>query len=251
MTNSAGGDGDLMLAATNLLRPGPTRIGSLGRVTLPRTVRLRSVLSWLIGGTLGLIPGATASSVLGGLGPLAAGLFIGAGAGHLVVNAEPLPGEHLLSWLFLASGSHRHRVNLNGIKTRIVLRPIDEGPPPGPSPVEVARAGDMVAYALAVTGQLQRGAQVFIGICPLETVAVGEVRIVGGMVAVRPEVPAALKRRPAGRRGGGPPLRSPRLATPPTAGPRRAVRRGPRAWSGPADRPAATRRRSGVARGAG
>ena len=174
-----------MLAATKLLRPGPTRVGSLGRITLPRTVRLRSLVSWVIGGICGALVGAVAAAMLGGLTPLAIGVFVGAGAGHLVTNVEPLPGENVLSYLRLASTSQRNRVVLNGTRTRIVLRSLDAAPPDGPGPAEVARAGAVVAYAVPVTRQLQAGARAYIGICPLADVAAGPVRIAGSMVAVR------------------------------------------------------------------
>lgn len=178
--------GHLMLAATDLLRPGPARVGSLGRVTLPRTVRLRSLVAWVTGGATGLAIGAAGAAVVGGFVPLAVGLFAGAGMGHLVVNVEPIPGETLLTYLSLASGGHRNRVALNGTRTRIVVRRSSEGPPMGSPPVEVARTTSLVAYAVPVTRRLQTGAQAFIGICPLETVAAGRVCIVSGMVAVSP-----------------------------------------------------------------
>ncbi|MDQ6782784.1 MAG: hypothetical protein M3063_04950 [Actinomycetota bacterium] len=178
------GDGHLMLAATKLLRPGPTRVGSLGRITLPRTVRLRSLVSWVIGGACGALVGSVASAVIGGVAPLAAGVFVGSGLGHLVINVEPLPGESVSSYLWLASSSHRNRVVVNGARTRIVVRSADDGPPDGVVPVEVARAGSAVAYAVPVTRQLQTGAQAYVGVCPLTTVAAGRVDIVGGMVAV-------------------------------------------------------------------
>lgn len=178
-----------MLAATKLLRPGPTRIGSLGRITLPRTVRLRSLVSWMLGGAGGLVVGALVGAVLGGITPLAIGFFLGAGLGHVVTNLEPLPGENVLSYLRLASTSQRNRVVLNGTRTRIVLRPLGDEPPAGDVPVEVARAGSVVAYAVPVTRQLQAGALVSVGICPLPDVAAGPVRITGGMV------PVAVRRR--------------------------------------------------------
>lgn len=175
-----------MLAATNLLRPGPSRIGSLGRITLPRTVRLRSLVAWVVGALTGLLVGAVGASLVGGVLPLAVGASLGAGAGHLAVNLEPVPGESAWSWLRLASTARRNRVELNGIATRIVIRSVDEGPPNGCPPVEVARAGSSVAYAVPSTSPLDASAHAYIGICPLETVIAGEVRIVGGLVDVAP-----------------------------------------------------------------
>jgi hypothetical protein len=208
LTDPVAGDGHLMLAATRLLRPGPTRVGSLGRITLPRTVRLRSLVSWVVGGTCGLLVGAVVAAVLGGLIPLAIGVFVGAGLGHVVSNVEPLPGENVLSYLRLASASQRNRVALNGMRTRIILCPLGDAPPDGPVPVEVARAGGVVAYAVPVTRQLQAGARAYIGICPLAEVAAGPVRIAGNMVAVatRPEAGQPLRRR-GGHPRPGPPRR--------------------------------------------
>lgn len=196
-----------MLAATKLLRPGPTRVGSLGRITLPRTVRLRSLVSWVVGGTGGLLIGAVVAAVLGGLTPLAIGVFVGAGLGHVVTNVEPLPGENVLTYLRLASTSQRNRVVLNGARTRVVLRAAEDGPPAGPVPVEVARAGSVVAYAVPVTGQLQSGARAYIGICPLADIAAGPVRITGGMV---PVTPGSVDDRGVRRRSGHPPPEPPR-----------------------------------------
>ncbi|MDQ2724443.1 MAG: hypothetical protein M3Y36_02980 [Actinomycetota bacterium] len=205
-----GRDGHLMLAATKLLRPGPTRVGSLGRITLPRTVRLRSLVSWVIGGTFGLLMGAVVAAVVGGITPLAIGVFVGAGLGHVVTNVEPQPGENVLSYLLLASTSQRNRVALNGTRTRIVLRSVCDDPPEGfseaRSPIEVARAGSVVAYAVPVTRQLQAGARAYIGICPLAEVAAGPVRIAGGMVAVaaRPVDERGLRHRSGHPRPGPP-----------------------------------------------
>lgn len=173
-----------MLAATNLLRPGPTRVGSLGRITLPRTVRLRSLVAWGIGGAGGLLIGAVAASFVGGLLPVAVGGFLGAGAGHLVVNVEPVPGETAFSWLRLASTGRHNRVAVNGAATRIVMRSVDDGPPDGCLPIEVARAADWVAYAVPAGSLLEASARAYIGICPLGTVIAGEVSIIGGLVAV-------------------------------------------------------------------
>ncbi|MDQ2729159.1 MAG: hypothetical protein M3Y91_15175, partial [Actinomycetota bacterium] len=126
---ASGRDGHLMLAATKLLRPGPTRVGSLGRITLPRTIRLRSLVSWVIGGAFGVLLGAVLAAVVGGITPLAIGVFVGAGLGHVVTNVEPQPGENVLNYLLLVSTSQRNRVALNGTKTRIVLRSFGDGPP--------------------------------------------------------------------------------------------------------------------------
>jgi hypothetical protein len=143
----------------------------------------------MLGGAGGLVVGALVGAVLGGITPLAIGFFLGAGLGHVVTNLEPLPGENVLSYLRLASTSQRNRVVLNGTRTRIVLRPLGDEPPAGDVPVEVARAGSVVAYAVPVTRQLQAGALVSVGICPLPDVAAGPVRITGGMV------PVAVRRR--------------------------------------------------------
>jgi hypothetical protein len=173
-----------MLAATELLRPGPTRIGSLGHLALPRTVRLRSLLAWVAGGAGGLLVGAVADAVIGGVGPLAAGLFGGAALAHLAVNVEPLPGENLLTWLHLTSGSHHRRVAMNGTRTRVVVCSLTEPVPAGAS--QVARAGDRVAWAVPARRGPGGGALVAVGTCPLDTVIVGTVRIVGGTVDVAP-----------------------------------------------------------------
>lgn len=175
---------DLMLAATDLLRPGPARIGAIGRIGLPRSVPVRSLVAWVAGAGVGLLAGAVARALIGGLGPLAAGAFGGAALAHLAVSAEPLPGEHLLSWLHLTSAAHQRRVAASGRRLCVVVRRADQPPPAGGW--EVAAAGELVAWAAPAAGRLDAGAVLAIGVCPLDRIVTGRVHIAGGLVEVAP-----------------------------------------------------------------
>jgi hypothetical protein len=200
----ADGGRDLMLAATRLLRPGPARVGSLGRIGLPRSVPVRSLVAWAVGGAVGLLAGAVMRAVIGGLGPLAAGLVAGAALAHLAVVAEPLPGEHLLTWLQLTSAGRQRRVAGAGRRLCVVVLPAGDPPPSGGW--VVAAAGDLVAWAAPADRRLQHGATLAVGTCALEEVVVGPVRVTGGLVEVAPGSvdergrPVGAARPPSGHR---------------------------------------------------
>ncbi|GAA4375309.1 hypothetical protein GCM10023088_32510 [Actinomadura verrucosospora] len=97
-----------MLAATNMLKPPPAVIGSVNKdITLPRTVRLTTLIAVLIGAAAGFL---FAFLVFGpGLNALMYGPVLGGAAGWATVNLSPLRGESLATWLGLQINGTRNR----------------------------------------------------------------------------------------------------------------------------------------------
>jgi hypothetical protein len=133
-----------MLVATEALKPPELRIGKIGEnFTLPRTVRVASLVAGGAGGFTGVVfvsvfVGMTLSGVL-------YGFILGALLGTALISYSPLRGESLGRWAMLRFKARRRRVD---------------------------RAGRPVRLA--------------VGICYVEPVFEGQVRIVGGAVNVRP-----------------------------------------------------------------
>ncbi|MES9607287.1 hypothetical protein ACFFWA_12730 [Actinomadura verrucosospora] len=100
--------GPAMLAATNMLKPPPAVIGSVNKdITLPRTVRLTTLIAVLIGAAAGFL---FAFLVFGpGLNALMYGPVLGGAAGWATVNLSPLRGESLATWLGLQINGTRNR----------------------------------------------------------------------------------------------------------------------------------------------
>lgn len=175
--------GPTMLAATALLRPGPARIGSLGKnVTLPRTVRVSALLGALVGGFFGVMLGGVLAGVLHDSRFLLYAAGIGGMAGYAAVSYSPLQGESLATWLALTAKASRNRVLVAGTPRKVIVLPVDEPAPD--DAVLVAAAGEYVAYATATPPQGAQTARVSIGICPLDTLVAGPVRLMRGFVDV-------------------------------------------------------------------
>lgn len=104
--------GPIMLCATSVLKPGPTRIGRIGNhITLPRTVALPQLVAGIGGGLLGGILGML---VLGGVQPvLMSAAFMGL-LGVVLVTYQPMRGESLLRWIGLEVMSRRNRIEIDG-----------------------------------------------------------------------------------------------------------------------------------------
>lgn len=100
--------GPAMLAATNMLKPPPAVIGSVNKeVTLPRTIRLTTLIAVLIGAVLGFL---IAFFLVGpGLQALLYGPILGGAAGWGTVSFSPLQGESLGKWLGLRISETRDR----------------------------------------------------------------------------------------------------------------------------------------------
>ncbi|MEV5709694.1 hypothetical protein [Actinoallomurus sp. NPDC052274] len=100
--------GPVMLAATNMLKPPPAVIGSINReITLPRTIKLTTLLAVGIGAVLGFV--AALFIVGAGIDALIYGPTLGGGVGWIVVSFSPLRGESLAKWLGLQANSARKR----------------------------------------------------------------------------------------------------------------------------------------------
>lgn len=100
--------GPVMLAATNMLTPPPAVIGSLNKeITLPRTVRLTTVV---VGGAGAILGFAVALMIFGvGIYSLMYGPTVGGAIGWMATNLSPLQGESLAKWLGLQAGNTRKR----------------------------------------------------------------------------------------------------------------------------------------------
>ncbi len=110
-----------MLAATNMLKPPPAVIGSLNKeITLPRTVRLTTLIAVVIGAAAGFL---IAFFVLGpGLNALMYGPVLGGAAGWATVNLSPLQGESLATWLGLQiNGTRTRRLYVDGRQVRLYI----------------------------------------------------------------------------------------------------------------------------------
>lgn len=87
-----------MVCATGVMKPGPTRIGRIGRnFTLPRTIPIATLFSTGIGAAIGAFLAVT----IGSASNIPLGLVFGGGLGWLVVSYSPLRNESLLKWFEL------------------------------------------------------------------------------------------------------------------------------------------------------
>lgn len=137
--------GPPMIAATNMLRPPPARIGKIsGNITLPRTIELKKAIAAGAGGfggvflwffPLGLIVGYTVFGLL-------ISVLIGGAIGVFAVSWSPLRGESLATWLGLTAGRARSdRVEIDGRPVRAYL---------GIAPLPFTAAGRTEVFASAV-----------------------------------------------------------------------------------------------------
>jgi len=114
--------GPVMLAATTMLRPPPTRIAKLGdNFVLPRSVPLKSLVGGIVGFFIGLVVyflffvfflGFTLEIMLIVIGGFTAG-------GVSIVNWSPLKGENWATWASLRVGAaSKGRVLIDGQEVR-------------------------------------------------------------------------------------------------------------------------------------
>lgn len=113
--------GPNMLAATNMLKPPPSVIGSLNKdVTLPRTIKLTTLAASGAGAIVGFIIALLAFGT--GLNALMYGPTFGAALGWAAVNFSPLRGESLATWLGLqVAGARKHRLVHEGRPVRLYV----------------------------------------------------------------------------------------------------------------------------------
>lgn len=100
-------NGPVMIAATNILKPPPARIGQLGSsITLPRTIPIKNLTYGSVGASVGVLIGAVFGAFQAVLiGALVCGFF-----GVLLVAWQPVKGETLLEFLMArVTGRARQR----------------------------------------------------------------------------------------------------------------------------------------------
>jgi hypothetical protein len=136
-------DGPLMIAATKILKPGPTRIARLvPGVTLPRTIPITTLFVTFGFSAFGLLV-MLAMPFFNSLTSILIGTVLFGGLGVVVTTYSPLKGESMLRWLGLEVSARRQRIEMNG-----------------------------------------EPAKVYIGLCAIDRVAVGEIRIMPSAIDV-------------------------------------------------------------------
>ncbi|MEV5751307.1 hypothetical protein AB0L00_26090 [Actinoallomurus sp. NPDC052308] len=113
--------GPVMLAATNMLKPPPAVIGSVNKeITLPRTIKLTTLLAVGIGAVLGFVTSLFLFGV--GMNALIYGPTVGGIVGWTLVSFSPLRGESLAMWLGLQANSARKRkLVIDGRQVRLYV----------------------------------------------------------------------------------------------------------------------------------
>ncbi|MBV8980618.1 MAG: hypothetical protein JO086_06935 [Acidimicrobiia bacterium] len=181
----------VMLAATSLLRPGPTRIGSLGKhITLPRTIRLAAMVAVGGGAFCGLLVASVITPFLHLRWLLLWLSILGGCVGFVVVSWSPLKGETLFTWAALATKASLGRIQVAGGPGYVVVRKASD-PPPAPDAPIVAECGDddgsgsdhLIAYAVTERVPGPR-AKAYIGIAPLASIASGRTTLLRAAVDV-------------------------------------------------------------------
>ena len=117
--------GPVMLAATTMLRPPPTRIAKLGdNFVLPRSIPLKSLIGGLVGFVIGLVVYFLFFVVFLGFSLEIMLIVIGGftAAGASLVNWSPLKGENWTTWASLRVGTaSRGRVKIDGQDVRAYI----------------------------------------------------------------------------------------------------------------------------------
>lgn len=112
--------GPLMLAATSVLKPGPTRIAKIGgNVTLPRTVPVMSLVAGVVGASIVVLL-ATFTIGVGMRSVILGGAF-GACVGVFFVTYSPMKGESMSKWLGLQVAARRGRLMVDGRLARVYV----------------------------------------------------------------------------------------------------------------------------------
>ncbi|GAA4613489.1 hypothetical protein GCM10023195_58380 [Actinoallomurus liliacearum] len=113
--------GPVMLAATNMLKPPPAVIGSINKeITLPRTIKLTTLLAVGVGAVLGFVASLFVFGV--GMNALIYGPTVGGMVGWALVSFSPLRGESLAMWFGLQANSARKRkLVIDGRQVRLYV----------------------------------------------------------------------------------------------------------------------------------
>lgn len=128
-----------MIAATQILKPGPARIGELGGgIKLPRTVTVKKLAAVSAGAFVGVVFGLAA---IGGLRGILYGAALGGTGGGVAATWSPLEGETMSRWLLLSINSQRKRVTWEGKPAKISI---------GICPISTPARGRVVLRAGAV-----------------------------------------------------------------------------------------------------
>lgn len=135
-------NGPVMLVATTVLRKQETRVGQLaGNLTLPRTVKLKTLL-WAVAG---LFPGLLLGTIIGGsITSIIYGGFFGAAIAVFLVTFEPMPGESLFTYLFLNARAKKKTDYVQGRPVSLAV---------GIAPLPTIVRGKVLAYPSAVNVQ--------------------------------------------------------------------------------------------------
>ena len=107
-----------MLSATSVLKQGPAKIGSITKqVKLPRTILLKTLVSMIVYGFIGLLIGL----VIGGLKAILYSTLIFAAGAYFATNYSPLRGETLSKYIGLSIKAQRERRYINGKLVKIYV----------------------------------------------------------------------------------------------------------------------------------
>lgn len=116
--------GPVMLCATEILRPPPARVGSIGGgITLPRTVPLKGLIAAVSGAFVGLL--LTVWS--GNIRVISVGIAVFGSLAVMSTNVSPLPGESLFTWAALTVTRRRTAIRIDGAPVRVAIgiMPVD------------------------------------------------------------------------------------------------------------------------------
>lgn len=98
--------GPTMMVMTKLLRPGASRVGSLGEhIVLPRSVKTTSIVGVAVGFSVGVIIGAPLAPLIGQGAFFVIGMFTA--LGWAATSWSPLKGESFSTWIYLKFFSSR------------------------------------------------------------------------------------------------------------------------------------------------
>lgn len=130
--------GPIMLCATSVLKQGPARIGSITKeIKLPRTILLKTLVSMIIYGFLGLFVGI----LIGGIKAIMYSTIIGIAGAYIATTYSPLKGESLSRFLGLSLKASRERTMYEGKFVKLYV---------GVTPIYRKAAGNVILWKKAL-----------------------------------------------------------------------------------------------------